>query len=46
MLEGISDVKIVADDGEIRYLLVSVANNASLKPICPISVIGRKGKGD
>ncbi len=31
-LEGSSDVKIVAEDGEIRYLELRVAINASLNP--------------
>lgn len=33
MLEGISDVKIVAEDGEMRYLDWMVASRASLKPV-------------
>lgn len=32
MLEGISDVKIVADEGEITYLDCITARSASLKP--------------
>jgi hypothetical protein len=31
-LEGSSEVKIVALEGEMRYLLVRVARRASLKP--------------
>lgn len=33
MLEGSSEVNIVAEDGEIRYLECSVWSNASLKPV-------------
>jgi hypothetical protein len=33
MFDGSSDVNIVALDGEIRYLLFSVARRASLKPV-------------
>jgi hypothetical protein len=32
MLEGISDVKMVAEDGEITYLDCKVESSASLKP--------------
>ena len=33
-LEGSSEVKIVAEEGEMRYLAVSVAMRASLNPLC------------
>lgn len=33
MLEGSSEVKIVALEGEMRYLVFSVARRASLKPV-------------
>ena len=33
ILEGISEVKIVADEGEMRYLDWIVARSASLKPV-------------
>ena len=32
-LEGSSEVKIVAEDGDIRYLLLSTETSASLKPM-------------
>lgn len=33
-LEGSSEVKIVAEEGEMRYLAVRVAMRASLNPLC------------
>jgi hypothetical protein len=33
MFEGISDVNIVADEGEMRYLVCRVWRSASLKPV-------------
>ena len=32
-LEGSSEVKIVAEDGDIRYLLLRTETSASLKPM-------------
>jgi hypothetical protein len=32
MFDGISDVKIVAEEGEMRYLDCNVPSNDSLKP--------------
>ena len=32
-LEGSSEVKIVAEEGEMRYFAVRVARRASLKPV-------------
>jgi hypothetical protein len=37
MLEGISDVNIVAEEGEMTYLVCKVASSASLKPVPCIS---------
>jgi hypothetical protein len=33
MFDGISDVNIVAEDGEMRYLDCKVCTSASLKPL-------------
>lgn len=43
--DGSSEVKIVADDGEIMYLLLSVAMSASLKPVVSVSFFQR-GQGE
>lgn len=36
-LEGSSEVKIVALEGEMRYLVLRVARRASLNPACTVS---------
>jgi hypothetical protein len=33
MLDGISEVKMVADEGEMRYLEFKVCRSDSLKPV-------------
>lgn len=36
-LEGSSEVKIVALEGEMRYLVLRVVRRASLNPACTVS---------
>lgn len=44
-LEGSSEVKIVALEGEMRYFAVRMARRASLNPIwISVSMTERKGK--
>lgn len=41
-LEGSSEVKIVVEEGEMRYLAWRVARSASLKPgACDVSMVRR-----
>lgn len=45
MLEGISEVKMVADEGEMIYLAWIVDRSASLKPIWMLAICIKESLG-
>jgi hypothetical protein len=44
MLDGISEVKTVAEEGEMRYFDCRILSSVSLKPICLLACVMQKSR--